>query len=140
MTERNRQLERILWSVAIPGLGQLLNGKIIKGILLIPLEFLINVYSHLNIVIMFSFQGRILDATKAANYQWLMFFYPCVYMYAIWNAYKDAGGGSTRRHSYLPFVLPAYLGRSGSFMVKRYLGPCGCRCFSPSLAQPLAYC
>jgi hypothetical protein len=37
--------------------------------------------------------------------QWLMF-YPCLYFFAIWDAFKDAGGG--KRYSFLPFVLSAY--------------------------------
>lgn len=38
--------EKLLWSIALPGFGQLLNGKYLKEILLIVLEFSINVQSH----------------------------------------------------------------------------------------------
>jgi hypothetical protein len=107
----NSKIEKILWSIAIPGFGQFLNGKFLKGFLFIALEFLINVNSHLNNAIILSFQGDILGSLKTTNFQWLMF-YPCVYMFAIWDAYRDAGGGQTHL-SYLPFVLPAYLGTVG---------------------------
>ena len=30
--------EKLLWSIALPGFGQMLNGKYVKGILLIILE------------------------------------------------------------------------------------------------------
>lgn len=39
-------------------------------------------------------------------------FYPCIYMFGIWDAYKDAGGGELP-YSTLPFVLGAYFGTIG---------------------------
>ncbi|MFB5191863.1 hypothetical protein [Alicyclobacillus fastidiosus] len=122
----NHQAERILWSIAIPGFGQFLNQKYLKGIALILLELLINNGSHLNQIILLSFQGRISQAISTTNYQWLMF-YPCVYMFGIWDAYKDAGG--TAPFAYLPFVLTAFFGTVGimySPLVRwngRLLGP-----------------
>ncbi|MBU8880051.1 hypothetical protein BGM26_13800 [Bacillus sp. FJAT-29790] len=100
------RLEKVLWSIAFPGFGQLLNGKFLKGLLLIILEVIINAQSKFNKVIVYSFQGDIHAAIDHANYQWLMF-YPCVYLFSIWDAYKDAGGGKTP-FSFLPFVFSAY--------------------------------
>jgi hypothetical protein len=100
------KLEAILWSIALPGFAQLLNRKFVKGIVFIFLEFLINVNSHFNIVILHSFQGNIREAIESTNYQWLMF-YPCLYMFAMWDAYKDAKG-ETPPFSYFPFVFGAY--------------------------------
>lgn len=34
-------------------------------------------------------------------------FYPCIYFYSMWDAYKDAGGGK-EPYSYLPFVMSAF--------------------------------
>jgi hypothetical protein len=98
--------EKLLWSIAFPGFGQLLNGKYLKGIIFILLEFIINVRSHFNQIIYFSFNGEIEKAIEQTEYQWLMF-YPCVYFFAMWDAYKDAGGGK-EPYSYLPFVFSAY--------------------------------
>jgi hypothetical protein len=81
----NDKIEKLLWSIALPGFGQLLNHKYIKGILLITLEFLVNVLSNFNKAIILSFQGDILSAIKITNYQWLMF-YPCLYFFAMWDA------------------------------------------------------
>src|SRR5690606_20886911 len=103
--------EVILWSIALPGFGQILNGKILKGLLLVGLEFVINSQSHLNQIIIYSFYGNTSEAIVHTNYQWLMF-YPCVYMFAIWDAYKDAGGG-TGPLSVLPVILAAYIGTVG---------------------------
>jgi hypothetical protein len=109
--DNGRQLEKILWSVALPGFAQFLNGKIVKGIVIIGLEILINVQANLNIVIVASFHGDIEIAIEFTNYQWLMF-YPCIYLFAIWDAYRDAGGG-TAPYSFLPFVFSAYFGTVG---------------------------
>ncbi|MBM4763840.1 hypothetical protein [Bacillus sp. B15-48] len=100
------KLEAILWSIALPGFAQLLNRKYVKCSIFIILELLVNVYSQFNIVILYSFQGNIREAIEATNYQWLMF-YPCLYMFAMWDAYKDAEG-ETPPYSYLPFVFGAY--------------------------------
>jgi hypothetical protein len=99
-------IEKLLWSIALPGFGQLLNGKYIKGFTLIVLEILVNVQANFNEVIMLSFHGDIRSAIVQTNYQWLMF-YPCLYFFAMWDAFKDAGGGK-KDYSFLPFVFGAY--------------------------------
>ncbi|WP_432653149.1 hypothetical protein [Salibacterium salarium] len=70
------------------------------------LEVLINVQAHLNKTIILSFHGKIEESIQHVNYGWLMF-YPCLYFFAIWDAYKDDGGGQ-HPYSYLPFVFSAY--------------------------------
>ncbi|WP_078381248.1 hypothetical protein [Sutcliffiella halmapala] len=102
----NKPLERLLWSIALPGFGQLLNKKYVKGLTFIILEFLINVQANFNSIILYSFNWEIKRAFEEANFLWLMF-YPCLYFFAMWDAYKDAGGG-TAPFSYLPFVSCAY--------------------------------
>lgn len=99
-------MEKLLWSVALPGFGQLLNGKYIKGILLLFLEFLINIQSNFNEVIVLSFRGHIASAIQETNYEWLMF-YPCFYLFAAWDAYRD-DMGNKKPHLFLPFVFAAF--------------------------------
>lgn len=103
---QNNKYEKLLWSIALPGFGQILNGRFLKGLLFIMLEFLINVQSNLNVVILLSFHGEIEQAIQQTNYQWLMF-YPCLYFFAMWDAYKDAGGGKSS-FAFLPFAFSAY--------------------------------
>jgi hypothetical protein len=64
-------MEKLLWSIALPGFGQLLNGKFFKGTLFIFLEFLINVQANFNEVIILTFHGQIKEAIQQTNYQWL---------------------------------------------------------------------
>jgi len=62
-----KRIEKLLWSIALPGFGQLLNGKYIKGVLLISLEFLVNVKSNFNEVIISSFRWDISKFTVAGS-------------------------------------------------------------------------
>ena len=98
--------EKLMWSIALPGFGQFLNGKYFKGIVLITLEFLINVQANFNKIILLSFNGKINDAVNQADFQWLMF-YPCLYFFSMWDAVKDAGVGKDP-YSFLPYVFSAF--------------------------------
>lgn len=118
---KGNHIEKLLWSIALPGFGQLLNGAYFKGLILIMLEFIINVKSNLNMAIIESFYGNIEKAIQLTNYQWLMF-YPCVYLFAIWDAYRDAGD-SKHLYSAIPFVFSAYLGTVGVIYSRNFLGP-----------------
>jgi hypothetical protein len=100
-------LEKALWSIAIPGFGQFLNRRYFKGIVLIALEFLINSQANINTAIVSSFLGNTELAVSQSNYQWLMF-YPCVYLYSIWDAYKD-GQEKESPLLFLPFAIAAYV-------------------------------
>lgn len=104
-------MEKLLWSIALPGFGQLLNKKYVKGFVLILLEFVVNIQAHFNEIIMLSFHGEIEQAIHQANYQWLMF-YPCLYFFAMWDAFKDAGG-EKKPYSYFPFVFTAFFVTTG---------------------------
>jgi hypothetical protein len=117
---KSKHFEIIFWSIAFPGFGQFLNKKILKGVTFLTLEFVINTKSNLNSIIISSFLGEIDKAINQTNYQWLMF-YPCVYLFAIWDAYQDAGGGQ-KPYSFLPFVFSAYFGTIGVIYSKSNLG------------------
>ncbi|MGD6875502.1 hypothetical protein [Bacillus infantis] len=100
------KLEAIFWSIALPGFSQLLTGHYVKGVLFVALEVLINVFSNFNLAIMHSFLWEIDKAAAVLDYQWLMF-YPCLYMFAMWDAYKEAMPAQEEL-SFLPFVFGAY--------------------------------
>lgn len=109
--DNSKGIERIFWSIAFPGFGQILNGHLVKAILFIAAELVINVQSNLNRVIISSFYWDISSAIQQTNYQWLMF-YPCVYTFAAWDAFKNSSQ-SKRRYMFLPFVFAAFLGTIG---------------------------
>jgi len=108
---KNKRVEAIVWSIALPGFAQLLNHHYIKGIFFVLLEIIINVQANFNHIIIPSFHGEIETAIEMADYQWIMF-YPCLYMFAMWDAYKSAGGGD-KPYAYIPFALAAFVGTVG---------------------------
>ncbi len=111
MCANEDKIGKILWSIALPGFGQILNGQLLKGALFIILEFLVNIKANINEIIILSFQGNLESAIKQTNYQWLMF-YPCIYMFAIYDAYRNAKG-TIPPFAFLPFFCSAILGTIG---------------------------
>jgi hypothetical protein len=100
------RLEAVLWNIAFPGFSQLIIGQYFKGVLFVLLEIVVNVMSRFNRAIMYSFLGEIKKAEAVIDYQWLMF-YPCVYMFSMWDGYRSAMPDN-ERYSFLPFVSCAY--------------------------------
>lgn len=89
MIKYRSPLMAALWSVAIPGFGQLYVGDYLIGVLLVVSELIINVKAGLNLSILYSFRGQLQNASDVANFQWILF-YPCLYTYSIWQAYNKA--------------------------------------------------
>lgn len=112
-----RKVEAILWNIAMPGFSQILSGQLIKGTLFVVSEMLINMKSNFNVMIMSSFLWEIDRAISIANYQWLMF-YPCFYMFSLWDAYRYAMP-NTEKWSYLPFVFGAFFVTIGLMLSPR---------------------
>ncbi|MFY4776746.1 hypothetical protein [Metabacillus sp. RGM 3146] len=103
---KTTKTEAVLWSIALPGFGQILNGHLVKGLVFIFLEILININSRFNLAIISSFHGEIQQASEILDYQWLLF-YPCIYMFAMYDAYKFAQGNS-KGNAFFPFAFGAY--------------------------------
>ncbi|HAQ06504.1 MAG TPA: hypothetical protein DCR24_02875 [Bacillus bacterium] len=100
------KLEAVMWSIALPGFTQLLTGNLVKGVLFVALEFIVNVFSNFNKGIMYSFLGETEMALQVLDIQWLMF-YPCLYMFAMWDAYRSVMPEGEKL-TFLPFVFSAY--------------------------------
>jgi len=66
----------------------------------------INVKANFNEIIQLSFMGQIEAAIVQTNFQWLMF-YPCLYFFSKWDAFKSLGSGKSH-FSYLPFVFSGF--------------------------------
>lgn len=75
------------WSAAFPGFGHILQGIYIRGFLLIIWEFIVNINSHLNTAIYYSFIGRFSDAKNVLDKRWALL-YVGGYIYAIWDSYR----------------------------------------------------
>ncbi|MCM3214940.1 hypothetical protein ABER75_07725 [Niallia taxi] len=112
------KLEAIMWSIALPGFSQLLMKQYWKGTLLVVLEFIINVQSNFNLAIMQSFLGNMQASIDALDFQWIMF-YPCLYLFAMWDAYKSTLK-EHKEYAFLPFVFSAYFVTVGVMYSTRF--------------------
>ncbi|GAB1806156.1 hypothetical protein [Priestia megaterium] len=75
------------WSAAFPGFGHLLLSKYLRGFVLFVWEVVINIKSHVNLAMIYSFQGNIDMAKDVLNTRWLLIYIP-VYIFAIWDSYR----------------------------------------------------
>ena len=62
-------------------------GKYVKGFILIVWEVLININSHLNTAIIYSFTGRFQQVKNVLDKRWLAL-YMAIYVYGIWDSYR----------------------------------------------------
>ena len=75
------------WSAAFPGFGHLLLSKYIRGYVLFIWEVVVNLKAHVNLAMIYSFQGNI-DMTKdVLNTRWLLMYIP-VFLFGIWDSYR----------------------------------------------------
>jgi TM2 domain-containing membrane protein YozV len=75
------------WSAAFPGFGHLLLSKYLRGFVLFIWEVVVNIKSHLNLAMLYSFQGEIEQAKEVLDTRWLLIYIP-VYIFAIWDSYR----------------------------------------------------
>src|ERR1700719_605986 len=75
------------WSCAFPGFGHLLLSKYLRGFVLFIWEVVINLNAHVNLAMIYSFQGKIEMAKDVLNTIWLLIYIP-VYLFAIWDSYR----------------------------------------------------
>lgn len=112
MKPSSSPLSAALWSAAIPGFGQFLNHSYLKALTLIVMELLINLNSHLNEAIYYSWLFDIPRAQASLNYEWVLL-YPCMYVYAIFDAYHECCLRVEKPHSpylYIPFIGTSFAG------------------------------
>jgi hypothetical protein len=77
------------WSCAFPGFGHLLLSKYLRGFVLFIWEVVINLQAHVNLAMIYSFQGKIEMAKEVLNTRWLLIYIP-VYIFAIWDSYRTS--------------------------------------------------
>lgn len=75
------------WSAAFPGFGHLLLEKYFSGFVLIIWEVFVNLHAHINLAIMYSFQGEFAMVKDIVDTGWLLAYMP-VYLFGIWDSYR----------------------------------------------------
>lgn len=79
----------LLWSFAMPGFGQFYNNNYFLGIVLMIHEFVVNLQSHLNTALVYTFRGDFDLANQVVDYEWGLF-YPSIFCFSLWQAYNQA--------------------------------------------------
>lgn len=77
----------VWWAMSFAGFGQMMVGSYVKGYVLVLMEIIINMQTHLNLAILYSFTGRFELAKEVVDHRWLLG-YVLVYVYGIWDSYN----------------------------------------------------
>jgi hypothetical protein len=75
------------WSAAFPGSGHMLLSKYLRGYALFIWEVVVNLQAHVNLAMIYSFQGNIGMAKDVLDTRWLLMYIP-VYFFGIWDSYR----------------------------------------------------
>ncbi|MDT9027194.1 MULTISPECIES: hypothetical protein [Rossellomorea] len=86
--DKRNPVMSVLWSLFIPGLGQLYVHRIVTAFFVIIWTVVFFYYSHGLEAISLLFLGEIKEATSVINPEWLLFF-PSLYGFSIFDSYMN---------------------------------------------------
>ncbi|UOF90517.1 hypothetical protein LSG31_22110 [Fodinisporobacter ferrooxydans] len=75
------------WSLLTPGLGNLLQDRKLKGLILILWGIVVNTGAKINLAVVHSLTGHFHLAKNVIDTRWLLL-YLAVYVYSAWDAYR----------------------------------------------------
>ena len=111
-----------LFSILMPGFGQIYNGQFIKGAFLLLIEHYDNEFGKINLAIHLDFNGLHQQAIEATNFQ-SMLFYPGFFAYTIWDAWYHAKPNADKKRTAIPFLIGGFLGVIGAIFGNRLAIP-----------------
>lgn len=111
-----------LFSMLMPGFGQLYNRQFLKSVFLLIVEHYDNVFGKINTAIQLDFNGFHQKALEAANFQYVLF-YPGFYAYSVWDAWYYAKPNADKTKSAIPFLIGGILGEFGAIYASRLYIP-----------------
>lgn len=106
-----------LFSLLMPGFGQIYNQQFIKGIIFLIIEHFVNMIGKINKTVYLDFNGLYQQALEAADYNGMLF-YPGFYVYVVWDAWYYAKEGANKTTTAIPFVIAGFLGTGGTIFFK----------------------
>lgn len=86
--DKRHPVMSILWSLLMPGLGQLHIHRIVIAFFVLIWTIIFLYASHILESIQFLFFGQIEEATRVINKEWLLFL-PSVYGFAVYDSYVN---------------------------------------------------
>jgi hypothetical protein len=99
----------MLFSLLMPGFGQIYNRQFVKGIIFVLVEHYDNIFGQINAAIQLDFNGLHQEALNIVDYRYLLF-YPGFYAYCAWDAWFGAKEGADKVKTAIPFVIGGFLG------------------------------
>ncbi|MCL6548543.1 MAG: hypothetical protein K6T30_06505 [Alicyclobacillus sp.] len=75
------------WSLVTPGLGNLAQDRLAKGLILVIWGLVVNTAAHINVALLYSLTGHFDLAKDALNTRWFLL-YVAVYVFTAWSAYR----------------------------------------------------
>jgi hypothetical protein len=102
-----------LFSILMPGFGQVYNRQFVKGIIFLIIEHFDNSLGHINEAIHLDFNGFHQDAISATEFEYMLF-YPGFYVYCVWDAWFFAKPGADKINTAIPFLIGGFLGSLAS--------------------------
>jgi hypothetical protein len=107
-----------LFSMLMPGFGQVYNGQFMKGVFFVIVEHFDNVFGHINQAIHLDFNGLHQQAVEATNFEYMLF-YPGFFAYCVWDAWYYAKPNADKSKTAIPFVIGGFLGSIGAIFGNR---------------------
>jgi TM2 domain-containing membrane protein YozV len=106
------------FSILMPGIGQIYNRQILKGVIFVIFEHFDNIGAKINSAIVLDFNGQHQQALKVINNDYLLF-YPGFYVYAVWDAWYFAKNGANKVTTAIPYIIAGFLGDFGVFFAEK---------------------
>ncbi|MEH7116333.1 hypothetical protein V7128_02775 [Neobacillus vireti] len=107
-----------LFSMLMPGFGQIYNRQFIKGVTFVVFEHFDNLMGKINKAIQLDLNGFHQQALDTVIYDGVMF-YPGLYAYAIWDAWYYAKNGANKAITSIPFIIGGFLGEFGAIFATK---------------------
>jgi hypothetical protein len=98
-----------LFSMLMPGFGQVYNRQFVKGIVFLIIEHYDNTLGHINEAIQLDFNGFHQDAINVTDFRYMLF-YPGFYVYCVWDAWFFAKPGADKIKTAIPFLIGGFWG------------------------------
>ncbi|SET18261.1 hypothetical protein SAMN05216389_106204 [Oceanobacillus limi] len=107
-----------LFSLLMPGFGQIYNNQFVKGIIFVFIEHFDNILGKINQAIHLDFNGEHQAALDITVYDFMLF-YPGFYVYAVWDAWYYAKKGANKATTAIPFIIAGFLGEMGAIFAPK---------------------
>jgi len=107
-----------LFSILMPGFGQLYNRQFFKGVIFILFEHWGNMAGNINKAIQLDFNGLHQQALDVFVYDGVLF-YPGFYAYVVWDAWYYAKEGANKTTTAIPFAIAGFLGEFGAIFAMK---------------------